>query len=63
MKLPDADMRSACQERCAEFGDPPCYEIDRRNNNPFTACSECLADCGGPAAAPLDPDAVIAPLF
>jgi hypothetical protein len=56
-------VRAACSERCAQFGDPPCYELEGTGpvDDPFiwTPCSECLADAGEIAPAVLDPNAAI----
>lgn len=59
----DEALRDACQERCAGFGDPPCWELDRRENVPFDACADCVSDVDGPQPEPLDPDAVVRPLL
>jgi hypothetical protein len=53
----------ACAERCAEFGDPPCHELDRRNDEPFVPCADCLRACGLEVPDPIDPRAVIEPLL
>lgn len=55
--------RAACAERCAEYGDPPCYEMDRREGTEWKPCDDCLRDIGAPVAEPLDPDAVLRPLL
>lgn len=49
--------RVFCEERCA--GDPPCYELDRREGKPFTPCTDCLRDCGIEVPEPLDPEAAV----
>lgn len=54
---------SACTERCAEVGDPPCHELDRRNGVPFAPCADCLRDCGIEVPEPIDPAAVVGPLL
>lgn len=60
----ESTLRNICQERCAEAGDPPCYELDRREGVPWTACSTCLAEAGEESPSdPIDPNAVIRPLF
>lgn len=49
-----AKLRDACAERCAEFGDPPCHELENRTRNsrfndvmePIKPCGECLRDIG-----------------
>lgn len=51
--------RSACAERCAEFGEPPCYEICGGEGVPWTACSDCLMDIGCDPIETIDPAAVI----
>lgn len=35
-------LRAACTERCAVFGDPPCYAVV----NDCKPCGECLRDIG-----------------
>lgn len=61
--------RAACYERCAEFGDPPCYEIHEApcgeyiNQRLWEPCDDCLRDIGVEVIDPLDPCAVIAPLL
>lgn len=55
----DKQLRSICQDRCAEAGDPPCHRLDL-GGLPWTPCSPCLVDAGEPEPpAPLDPNAVI----
>jgi len=56
--LPDP-ARDACRERCAEFGDPPCWVI----TDNWKACADCLSDIGVEAVVPLDPSAVVRPLL
>lgn len=59
-------LKSACQDRCAAFGEPSCYEIcnDEPGAAPWRPCRDCLAECGlPPEAEPLDPNAVIKPLL
>lgn len=57
---PEQELRSICQDRCAEFGDPPCYELDKRSDVPWIPCSECLVEAGEPTPLEsLDPQAVI----
>lgn len=56
----DNQLRSVCQDRCGEMGDPACYEIDDRSDIPWTPCSECLAELGLPIPPqPQDPNAAI----
>lgn len=62
-------IKAACRERCAEFGDPPCHELEGTGpiDDPFVwvPCSECLVDAGEipPPAPTRDPDAAIGDLF
>jgi len=66
--LPDP-ARNACQERCAEFGDPLCYEIHEQPHGEYVAqkpwqpCADCLSDIGVEVVEPLDPGAVVRPLL
>lgn len=61
--------RAICRERCAEFGDPPCFEVhaDIVGRDPdaveWTPCRQCLGDLGIEVADPLDPNAVVRPLL
>ncbi len=72
MTLPtfsDPRLRSACQDRCAEFGDPACYgltERGKRNNYPIEAikpCGECLRDIGVEPGDEFDESAAIGKLL
>ena len=57
-------LRSACQNRCADFGEPSCYDLAEDEGEEFKPCVACLIDCGLPIPPePLDPDAVVAPLL
>lgn len=69
-------LKSICQENCAQCGDPPCYDVDKRSwregRGGANACDECLAELEDmrPGAAAqfrkpeeLDPDAVVRPLL
>ncbi|MBY8826100.1 hypothetical protein [Sphingomonas colocasiae] len=62
--------RNACQDRCAEYGDPSCFEIwphVRRNKiergeadpGEWKPCTECLRDVGVEVIEPIDPAAVV----
>lgn len=42
----DDKLREACRNRCAEFGDPACWEIDPRGRADTPPCGECLRDVG-----------------
>jgi len=66
MPTMDEKLKSACQDRCAEFGEPPCYEIvnDEPGAAPWAPCADCKADCGLEADPErLDPAAVMRPLI
>jgi len=58
-------LRSICQDACAEFGDPPCYEVHEdlraagKQMNAWSPCEDCLASAGIETPEPLDPAAVI----
>lgn len=58
-----------CSDRCAVFGDPPCYEVhaDFRKQGKavggWKPCAECLEDANVEVPDALDPAAVIAPLL
>lgn len=57
-------LRSLCQDRCAEFGDPPCYELAERGGDEPAWCELCERDAGlDPKPEPLDPNAVVRPLL
>lgn len=62
-------LRSICQDACAEFGDPPCYEVHKdlravgKQLNPWWPCADCLAAAGIELPEPLDPAAVVRPLL
>lgn len=55
----DQEIRDLCRDKCAEFGDPPCWRLDDNDGIPFAPCSECLAETGTAPEVKLDPDAVI----
>lgn len=55
----DKDLKEACRENCAEFGDPPCWEIDPGCD----PCKECRLEVGDHIPEPLDPNAVVRPLL
>jgi len=61
----ERQVRDACRERCAEFGDPPCYRLDLWDRKHPTWCRECRAEAGDVSEdpEPLDPAAVIGPLL
>lgn len=66
MPTPEQLLKSECQDRCAEYGDPPCYELveDPPSIGPWRACADCLNACGFPPdPEPLDPAAVVRPLI
>jgi len=57
-----------CSDRCAQDGDPPCYEIHRdtpagQRGQQWKPCHECLLDAGITPIETIDPDAVIRPLI
>lgn len=58
-------LRSICQDACAEYGDPPCYEVHEdlravgKQLNAWSPCAECLAAAGIETPEPLDPNAVV----
>jgi hypothetical protein len=54
--LDDPKIRDACSERCATFGDPPCWEIGVLDPKP---CDECLRDCGIEPGDEFDENAAI----
>lgn len=60
-------LREACRDRCGEFGDPPCFELDCWDPEAKDAyCVDCRRDCGEDVEndpSPLDPDAVMKPLL
>ena len=45
-KWPDR-LKAVCRERCAEMGEPPCFEVDQwinpRNPDCGKVCDECAA--------------------
>lgn len=51
----------ACAERCAEFGEPPCYDVVGYRR--WTPCAECLSETGVEPVEPPDPAAVVRPLL
>lgn len=65
----DDRVREACRERCADVGDPPCWELNPGDGIAggvdvrYAPCRECLIECGiEPNEAP-DPAAVVRPLL
>lgn len=57
-----------CSDRCAQDGDPPCYEVHRdtaagQRGEPWKPCDDCLRACGIEPTIALDPGAVIQPLL
>jgi hypothetical protein len=60
MPLPtfaDEKLRSACQDRCADYGDPPCYELD--DPTCHKPCADCLRDIGIEPGDEFDENAAI----
>lgn len=55
----DQQLRSICQSRCAEFGEPPCFEFNKFDG----FCKECREESGEHVDEPLDPNAVVRPLL
>ena len=55
----DKELMSLCGDRCAEFGEMPCYEAVPG----CEPCGDCMVDAGMVPVVPLDPNAVIAPLL
>lgn len=55
--------RLICADRCAEFGEPPCYELDHQAGEAWTPCEECVLAAYGKAPDPIDPNAVVRPLL
>ncbi len=47
-----AELREACRERCAESGDPPCWELNPGDGIQggvdvrYPPCGDCLRDIG-----------------
>ncbi len=56
-------VKSKCQDRCAEFGEPACYEMAHSEGFEFEPCSDCLRDCGIEVNEPFDPNAAIGTLL
>ena len=52
-------VKAACAERCAGFGDPPCYELDGDVWATEGPCADCLRECGVDVPEPIDPAAAI----
>lgn len=70
MALPtfkDPALREACRNRCGNFGDPPCYEMN--GSGPVDApycnkpCGECMRDVGYEPGAEFDENAAIGRLL
>jgi hypothetical protein len=55
----DTRLKSACQDRCADVGDPPCYEVVPG----CKPCGECLRDIGIEPGDEFDEDAAIGRLI
>lgn len=53
----DPKLRSACQDRCGNFGDPACYELD--DPTCHVPCGECLRDIGIEPGDEFDENAAI----
>lgn len=63
-----------CADRCAEFGDPPCYDLHREKVIAFEEdgdpdpgrwipCDDCKRDAGVEVVDEIDPAAAIRPLI
>lgn len=66
MSTMEDQLKEACRNDCAQYGEPPCFEIvaDEPSLGPWKPCADCLKACGlPPDPEPLDPDAVVAPLL
>jgi len=55
-------LESICAERCADFGDPPCYQVVE-NWSAAKFCADCRRACGIEVPEPIDPNAVVRPLL
>ena len=58
-------LREECRDSCAEYGDPPCFELDSWAGDP-TYCVDCRGAAGEDVSAdpqPLDDNAVVRPLL
>jgi hypothetical protein len=52
--------RVACRERCAEFGDPPCYEVGGTiGPKGWLPCDDCRRDVGEDVPEPFDESAAV----
>lgn len=73
MPLPDftdEKLRSACQDRCGEYGDPACYELIERAlrgtadpADDIKPCGECLRDIGIEPGDEFDENAAVGRLL
>lgn len=70
MALPDFNdprLKAACADRSADFGDPPCYQLN--GSGPVDApycnkpCAECLRDCGYEPGDEFDENAAVGRLL
>lgn len=60
-------LRTACENRCGEVGDPSCVDLLSRDDaamvpldlSTFDWCAECLRDCGIEPPERFDPDAAV----
>jgi hypothetical protein len=60
----DPKVREACRERCAEFGDPACWQLANSGQiDVFDPCDPCLADAGIDLIEPFDENAAIGRLL
>lgn len=65
----DSRVREACRSRCAEFGDPACWELNPGDGFKggvdcrYKPCRDCLIECGIEPNETPDPAAVVRPLL
>lgn len=57
--LTDQRLRDACRNSCAEFGDPPCWEVAPMSK----PCGECLRDVGYEPGDEFDEEAAVGRLL
>lgn len=50
---------TACIDRCAQFGDPPCFQVEPG----CRPCADCCDEAGHVLVEPLGPNAVVRPLL
>lgn len=48
-----------CADKCAEFGEPPCWQIVRDIGVAWEACEDCLVEAGCEVVDAIDPAAVV----